>query len=325
MKKRIGLILIMLLTLGLVTACGGKSEDEVSGKGLKMYMTVSSGDTFRAALMETAKETAEEMGATMELRDAENSLENQLAQIKEAVEGGYDVILCNPVDVDTTLQLQVEAGDIPMVFWNSCPDDSHLEAGKYVFVGSNEEEAGRYQAEYILEQSANKDTINVAIMRGQEQHSATLGRTNALKYNLTKSGKTVNFVFDDTADWLQDKSKELMGTFFQTKQDVDFICCNNDLMALGAIEACKENHVDLNQVSVVGIDATEDGCKAIVDGDMKFTVYQSATGQGEYAVKAAVRLAKGKSLKGLNYLSDDEKYVWVPFEKVDASNVKDYQ
>lgn len=325
MKKRIGLILIMLLTLALVTACGEKAEDEVSGKGLKMYMTVSVGDTFRVALMETAKETAEKMGATMELRDAGNSLETQLDQIKEAVEGGYDVILCNPVDVDTTLQLQVEAGDIPMIFWNSCPDDSRLEAGKYVFVGSNEEEAGKYQAEYILEQCADKDTINVAIMRGQAQHSATLGRTNALKYTLTQSGKNINFVFDDTADWLQERSRELIGLFFKTKQDVDFICCNNDLMALGAIEACKENDVDLNSVSVVGVDATVDGCKAIVDGDMKFTVYQSAKGQGEYAVKAAARLAKGKGLKGLKYLSDDEKYVWVPFEKVDASNVKDYQ
>lgn len=325
MKKRIGLVLIMLLALGLVTACGKKSEEDISGKGLKMYMTVSIADTFRTALMETAKETAEKMGASMELRDAENSLENQLAQIKEAVEGGYDVILCNPVDVDTTLQLQVEAGDIPMVFWNSCPDEKRLKAGKYVFVGSNEADAGKYQAEYILEQCADKDTIHVAIMEGQAQHSATLGRTNALKYTLSKSGKTINYVFDDAADWLQDKSRELTEILLKTGQDVDFICCNNDLMALGAIEACKENKIDLDQVHVVGVDATEDGCKAIVDGDMKFTVYQSATGQGEYAVKAAALLAKGESLKGLNYISEDEKYVWVPFEKVDASNVKDYQ
>lgn len=325
MKKRIGLALIMLLTLTFVTACGKKSQDEVSGKGLKMYMTVSVGDTFRNALMETAKETAESMGATLELRDAEGSLENQLAQIKEAVEGGYDVILCNPVDVDTTLQLQVEAGDIPMVFWNSCPDESRLEANKYVFVGSNEEDAGKYQAEYILEKYADQDTINIAIMEGQAQHSATLGRTNALKHTLEDSGKKINYVFDDTADWDQEIAKNLFTVFLKTGQAVDCVACNNDSMALGVIDSCKENNIDLQKLDVAGVDATEDGCKAIVAGDMKFTVYQSATGQGEYAIKAAARLAQGKSLKGMDYLSEDEKYVWVPFEKVDAHNVTDYQ
>lgn len=325
MKKRIGLALIMLLTLTFVTACGKKSQDEVSGKGLKMYMTVSVGDTFRNALMETAKETAESMGATLELRDAEGSLENQLEQIKEAVEGGYDVILCNPVDVDTTLQLQVEAGDIPMVFWNSCPDESRLEANKYVFVGSNEEDAGKYQAEYILEKYADQDTINIAIMEGQAQHSATLGRTNALKHTLEDSGKKINYVFDDTADWDQEIAKNLFTVFLKTGQAVDCVACNNDSMALGVIDSCKENNIDLQKLDVAGVDATEDGCKAIVAGDMKFTVYQSATGQGEYAIKAAARLAQGKSLKGMDYLSEDEKYVWVPFEKVDAHNVTDYQ
>lgn len=325
MKKKIGIVLLMLCTLVLVTACSRKKDGEVSGKGLKMYMTVSVGDTFRIALMDAAKAKAEEIGATLELHDAENNLENQLAQIQEAVDGGFDVILCNPVDVDTTLQLQVVAGDIPMVFWNSCPSDDRLEAGKYVFVGSNEEDAGKYQAEYILDQFANQDEINIAIMEGQAQHSASLGRSNALKYGLDNSGKKINYVFDDAADWDQGISKGLFDIFLKTDQKVDVVACNNDAMALGVIESCKEHNLDLNEIMVVGVDATADGCKAIEAGDMKFTAFQPAVGQGEYAVRAAALLAQGKSLKNLDYVSKDEKYVWVPFEKVDVNNYKDYE
>ncbi|MFR1950619.1 MAG: hypothetical protein ACLS3D_11815 [Roseburia hominis] len=58
---------------------------------------------------------------------------------------------------------------------------------------------------------------------------------------------------------------------------------------------------------------------------MAFTVYQSGSGQGEAAVKAAIALGSGGTTQGMEGLSDDGLYVWVPFEKVDSSNVADYQ
>lgn len=73
------------------------------------------------------------------------------------------------------------------------------------------------------------------------------------------------------------------------------------------------------------MNATADGCTAITNGTMNFTVYQSATGQGERLIQAGKILAQGGSIKDLDGAAENEKYVWVPFEKVDASNVRNYQ
>lgn len=257
--------------------------------------------------------------------NADGVLETQVSQIKKAAKEGYDVILCNPVNTDTALELEQLAEGIPIVFYNSCPDDSRLKAGKYIYVGSSEADAGRYQAEYILDNSANKNEINVVVIQGELGHSATYGRTSSLISELNKSDKTVNIVFKDTADWDKEKAKTLFDIFLTTGQPYDFVASNNDTMALGVLDSYAENNTDPSSAPVLGIDATAEGCAAIKDGRMAFTVYQSAKKQGESIIKAAIALAHSESISGIEGATEDNKYVYVPFEKVTADNVSNYE
>ena len=55
-----------------------------------------------------------------------------------------------------------------------------------------------------------------------------------------------------------------------------------------------------------------------------FSVFQSATGQGLMAIKCVKALVTKGTAEGLDGLTDDGIYIWVPFEKVDRSNAKDY-
>lgn len=317
----------LIITLLLSGCAQTSTASSVSGSGKKLLMTVSDGsDTFRAALAEAASQTAAEVGAQLDVVDAQGSIETQVEQIRTAAEQGYDAILCCPVDADTAVQLEASAGDLPIVFMNSCPDDKRLQADKYMFVGSDELVAGQFQAEYALQKLADKSEINVVLIKGEKSHSATKGRTEAVKNTFADSGKNVNIVFEDYADWSTELTAEMFQVFLSLGVPYDCVICNNDSMAIGIINACKEEGIDLSNLLVMGVDATADGCQAIADGDMAFTVYQSATGQGEAGVKAAVALANGQSASasGLE-VSEDGKYVWVPFEAVDASNVAQYQ
>lgn len=326
-RKWTRIISTMLLCMLLVTGCtAGTTEKKVDGSGMRFLMTVSdASDTFRATLAEAAQATAKEIGAEVDVVDAEGSIEKQVEQIATAAKEEYDAILCCPVDPSTAVQMEASAGELPIIFMNSCPDDTRLEKDKYMFVGSDELVAGTYQAEYVLDKFSNKDEINVVLLKGEKNHSGAKGRTEAVKNTFADCGKTVNLVFDDFADWSTEKAAEYFRVFLSMDVPFDCVICNNDSMALGVIEVCKEMDIDLSSVPVLGVDATADGCQEIENGNMAFTVYQSATGQGEAGVKVAAALAGGGSAAntGLD-ISEDGKYVWVPFEKVDQSNVSSY-
>lgn len=193
-----------------------------------------------------------------------------------------------------------------------------------MYVGSNEQVAGGFQAEYVLNKLSGKQEINVVLITGPKGHSATEGRTAGVKKALQASGKKINYIFEDSADWDTDKAQKLFTLFQKTGVQADCVICNNDAMALGVIEACRQSDTDFAALSILGVDATADGCEAIRSGEMAFTVYQSGVGQGEAAVDIALRLAGHGKIEDMEGLSEDGKYVWVDFEKVDNQNVSQY-
>ena len=321
MRKKLGILLsVVMIGMLALTGCGSDSG-VASNKDIKILLVLNQMDSFRETLVAAARNTAEAEGVQLDFKDAEGSIEKQVNYLKSAEAEGYNVILCSPVSAETVVELKASAGDIPIVFINSCPDEKQLKEGKYVYAGSDEYVAGQFQAEYVLDKLAGRQEINVVLLKGEKAHSATNGRTKGVKQTLESSGKTINYVFEDYADWNQELSKHLFETFLRTGSPVDCVLCENDSMALGVIEACKEANIDLGTLPVLGVDATADGCAAIKNGEMAFTVCQSGAGQGEAAVKAAIQFAKGESVDSLEGVSEDGKYVWVPFEKVDSTNV----
>lgn len=320
--KRFSSILTICLGTTVLGACGKTSDS--TKKNIKILFTMNEMDTFRQTLADAAQKAASEYGSSVEVVDAQGVIETQVNQIQQAAAGGYDAILCSPIDVDTATELKSSSKDLPIVFVNSCPDDKYLVEDEYIYAGSSESVAGEYQAEYVLNQLASKDEINVVMIKGPIGHSATSGRTKGVKKTLAASGKKINYIFEDYAQWSEDKAKELFEIFLKTGKTADCVICNNDSMALGVIKACKENGIEPKNMMILGVDATADGCAAIQNGDMAFTVYQSGAGQGQAAIDAAVAIASGGSVKEIEGATDDKKYVWVPFEKVDATNVTQY-
>jgi inositol transport system substrate-binding protein len=77
----------------------------------------------------------------------------------------------------------------------------------------------------------------------------------------------------------------------------------------------KAGGMDMADVVVVGVDATQDALLAMQAGDLDATVFQDAAGQGSGAVNAALALAAGE---------DVDQKVYIPFVLVTPDNVGDF-
>ncbi len=324
MRKGIMIMVGMAVIMASLTSGCQQKNHGGKGNGKIYYSAIESGDYYEGWAKQL-KEQAEKIGYEFEVGYAENSVETQDAQIKNAFLEGSDVFLCGPVSSDIVTEIKAAAGDAPIVFINNAPPDSQLEKDRYIYVASDEYMAGQYQAEYILEKLGDKEEINIAVLKGPKGASGTVGRTEGLKETLKASGKKINYVFEDFANWNEKTAKELMEMFFKTGQTLDCVAANNDDMAIGAVTAFEEAGISTENVLFLGVDASAGGCQAIADGRMDFTVYQDMTSQMKAAVEAAGKLAEGGSIEGIEGATEDGEYILIPFEKVDAGNVAEYQ
>ena len=129
-------ILFSALALAVLLAGGCQKDEKSSGKAEIYYSAIESGDYYEG-WANNLKGQAEKEGYGFEVGYAENSVEAQVAQIKDALKDGSSVFLCGLVSPDITAEVKAAAGSAPIVFINNAPPDSQLEKDRCVYVASN--------------------------------------------------------------------------------------------------------------------------------------------------------------------------------------------
>ena len=327
MKKLIAFLMVLATVFALI-ACAAPAATPAAAepaaeaaapaeaKTITVGVSLYARDQFISTLEQGILAAAEAAGVTVDSQEANNDTQKQAEQVRTFAAKGYDVMIVNLVDTSTAETIIAEAGDIPIIFVNRRPDDSVLVAGKYAYVGSQEWDAGKMQAEFLAKYFAGRtDPINYVLFMGQLGLENTQQRTESVKTELTNAGFTLNKVFEDTAKWDRATAMDMMQTFLGTGAAFDCVICNNDEMALGVIEALKAGGIDLTKVPVVGIDATDMACESVKNGEMAMTVFQDAAGQGAKCIEFAKLAAEGNLT---------ELFGWVPFQPVTIDNVADF-
>ena len=179
---------------------------------------------------------------------------------------------------------------------NREPSDYSVLNDNAVFVGSDEHTSGRAQGEYLADyfKSIGKTDVSYILLRGTEGLVHTNLRSEEAIKAMEEAGLNLTEAAVVEGEYDRNTAKSEMDVVLPNL-DFDCVISNNDAMALGALLAMNDAGIEPGSVPVVGIDATEDGRNAIRSGEMAMTVFQSAKGQAEGSVVAAVNMLEGSA------------------------------
>lgn len=332
-KRFLAGMLASAMCVGALAGCGsssgGNSEgsassSSTSGSGssdVKIgYVNMADTDVFCMTREQGFVTAAEAKGWTVECTDGNNDSQKQVDQARTFITKGVDCLVIVPCDSEgiTNAILEANKADIPVIIFGIKAAD-----GDYVYVGSDDKEAGMMEGELMAEMLP--ENAKVCYLAGVSGVEASKLRREGLNEALEAAGRDdVEIVADQDGKWEKAEGMRITEAWIQKYGDgdggvtFDAIISANDQMALGAIEALKAvNLLDgENNILINGVDGTSEAVDMVESGYMVQTVFQNGPGQGEAAVNTIEKILNGE---------DVDSEVIVPFESITIDNVADYK
>lgn len=335
MKKLFSVLLVVVMAVGF-TGCGKKAEasaDKLPVIGVTIYKYDDNFMSFTRSAIETAAEGK----AELIMNDSQNDQAKQNDQVDAMIAKKVDALAINLVDpgAATAIAEKAKAAGIPLVFFNKeYPEGTDkIPYDDVVYVGTTSAESGVIQGELILDAwKANPDwdkngdgTMQYVMLMGEPGHPDAEARTKESVATVEAAGIPTQEIALQTGMWDASKAKELMETWLAAHgDDIEMVICNNDGMALGAVEALKAAgyFADGKYMPVVGVDAIPEALELIKEKQILGTVLNDPLNQGKATMELAINAALGKDfLEGTSWELDPTKAVRVPYVAITEDNL----
>lgn len=249
--------------------------------------------------------------------DGKNDPVEQKKQIIEFIEQGYDVLLVNLVQSSSAAEVidMIRDAGTPTVFFNRQPSEEDMQLwDKISYVGYDPRQAGTAQGEIIRDLPDHGDingdgVVSYVMIMGDPENIDAQYRTEYSVKALTDAGIMTECLVRETGMWDQPRGQEITAAALEQYGDkIDVIFCNNDGMALGALQAIEAAGRTVGKdIYLVGADALDEVIQLIDDVRMTGTVFSSAESLTRKAADVAIDAYNGKPL---------EKYYMVDYIKI---------
>ena len=263
------------------------------------------------------------------IQDGANDQATQSNQIDAFIADGVDVLIINPVNSSSAATITdkvVDAG-IPLVYINREPDASEEQRWAdndwdVTYVGCDARQSGTMQGELIADLGLDKIDMNgngkvdYIMIEGDPENVDAQYRTEYSIKALEDAGLEVNCLDDQVGMWDQATAQQLVAnSLSQNGNDIEVVFCNNDAMALGALQAIESAGRTVGEdIYLVGVDALSEALEDVLAGTMTGTVFNDHFSQSHSAADAAINYLTG---------AGNEHYIGCDYVKVTGDNAQE--
>lgn len=300
------------------------AEESVAAGGNIGVCIYKFDDAFMTTYRNALQEILEGKGYTVTFMDGKNDQAEQNNQINNFIAQGVDALIINPVMTSAADQIiaTVKDADIPTVLINREPTAEQMSAyEKLVYVGCDARQSGTMQGELILDTETKGDIngdgkISYIMIQGDPENVDAQYRTEFSVKALTDAGMEVEELLKQRGDWDQAKAQQIaQDALNQYGDKIEVIFCNNDAMALGALQAIEAAGRKVNEdIYLVGVDALTEAVQNVIDGKQTGTVFNNHFAQAQAASDIAVKFLSGEKVDAVNMVN---------YEKVTKDNAQE--
>lgn len=314
------LTLALLLTLSLA-GCGrsevqsSKSEEEVEDK-IKIGMCF---DSFVIERWQRDRDVfvqaAKEMGAEVNVQNANGDVEEQKKQIDYFIKKGMDVIVIVCIDSDALSDSVKDAKNagIKVIAYDRLINNADID----LYISFDNEMVGTLMGQALVDNGIKGG--NVIIVGGSLADNNVALVENAFTEVMNYNG--VNILDTTHCDgWRAELASEYIYENIDLVQDCDAIMCGNDNLASEVVGALSVQRL-AKKIMVTGQDADLEACQRIVEGTQIMTVYKPVEKLAHRAAECALALAKGEEILGEDVGTINNGDKEVPYVKLEPIKV----
>ena len=297
-ERRLLAALLLMAVLGVLAGCGSQEEKQEEPRQEEEEDRIRIGLSFDTFVLERWQRDrdafvarASELGAEVNVQNANGDVEEQIAQIEYLIEKDVDVIAVIAVDSRGLSDVVAKAkrAGIRVIAYDRLLTD----AGVDLYISFDNERIGQMMAECI---AANTPAGGKVFMMCGSLEDSNVSLVEKGFYSVMDKTdlEIVGTAYAD--NWLGEMGYAAVSGFLDEGGELDAVMCGNDDIASQVIRALSERRL-AGEVCVVGQDADLSGCQRIVEGTQTMTVYKSIETLAMRAAESAVALAEEGSVK----------------------------
>lgn len=240
--------LLLLLVTTFLVACRSSAVSETSDSSQVEKKTITVGfsqlgaeSDWRGANTESMLSAlSSENGYTLIYKNGQQKQANQVTALRMFIQQEVDYIVLAPeteTGWDFVLREAQEA-KIPVIIVDrrvDVADDSLYTC----WVGSDFALEGRKMASwinsYMMQKKVDGKDVHIVHIQGTEGSTAQIGRTQGLEEGVQMYGW--DLVAQESGDFTEVRGREVMASMLREHDNINVVYCENDNMAIGAIDA----------------------------------------------------------------------------------------